>query len=373
MAQKITFQLNAVSDAPLDVKLRKPAYVTTFYPGVPTLDAATPIALRAGEKRDGIDLRILRSPSYCVEAVTRSGMGTGEMRFTISDRQPTSGAVGDGMMFIGSPNGKTGADGKIRACGLHPGSYVLTVHSVRMDQNAFYGISEFNVVDRDVKNVVAAALPSIAIAGEVAWHGAAPDPPMKEQVSVFRQPMTRAPFVGEPESHARVSLPGTFSWPSVYVDSYSLRLNGIPKGVYVKEMSYAGQNLLSEPLRAGGSGVGESTVRVVLARDGGTIAARVADKDGNAISDARVLILPVTVPSEAALAAAIVSGQCDQNGAWTSNAVAPGKYYVLALEQPHDNSPESIGKLWSMRTQFKEVELESSASVQVTLAPMDLR
>jgi hypothetical protein len=83
-------------------------------------------------------------------------------------------------------------------------------------------------------------------------------------------------------------------------------------------------------------------------------------------------VLPISVASEAALAAAIVSGQCDQNGAWTSNMMAPGKYYVLALSGPHNNSPESIAKLWGNRTHFKEIELAPNGSVQVTLAPMSL-
>jgi hypothetical protein len=113
-------------------------------------------------------------------------------------------------------------------------------------------------------------------------------------------------------------------------------------------------------------------LRVVLARDGGTVAARVADKDGNAVPDARVLILPITVASETALAAAIVSGQCDQNGAWTSNRLAPGKYYVVALYTPYNNSPESIGKLWGSRTHFKEIELAPKGNVQVALGPMSL-
>ena len=37
MAQKRTFRIDAISDAPADPKLRKPAYATTFYPGTPTV------------------------------------------------------------------------------------------------------------------------------------------------------------------------------------------------------------------------------------------------------------------------------------------------------------------------------------------------
>ena len=56
-----------------------------------------------------------------------------------------------------------------------------------------------------------------------------------------------------------------------------------------------------------------------MARD----SAKVADKDGNPVADANVVILPETAGSEAKLAAEMVSGQVDQNGAWSSNMLAP--------------------------------------------------
>jgi hypothetical protein len=71
MAQKRTFRINAASDAPADPKLRKPAYAATFYPGTTNIEGAQPLTLRAGEQREGVDLRVMRTPSYCVEGVLR--------------------------------------------------------------------------------------------------------------------------------------------------------------------------------------------------------------------------------------------------------------------------------------------------------------
>jgi hypothetical protein len=370
MAQKRTFRIDAVSDAPADPKLRKPAYAATFYPGTPDLEGAQTLTFRPGERRDGLDLRVMRTPSYCVEGVVQ-GAGTPQaLAFSITDRQPTSGASGDGAMFIGSPGGKAGPEGKIRICNLYPGEYEVTAYSQDESMPSSYGSATLTIVDRDVRDFNVTARPHVAIAGEVVWDGEAPDPPVSEQLNINLRPMTRAPWRAE-TSYARAGMPSTFSFASVLIDSYSVHLSAVPKSAYVKEVTYAGQNVQSEPLRAG-SGIGEAKLRIVLARNGGTVSARVADKDGNAISDARVLVLPISVASEAALASAIVSGQCDQNGTWTSTMMAPGKYYVLALARPHDNSPESIAKLWGSRTHFKEIELAAKGSVQVTLAPMSL-
>ena len=368
MAQKRTFRIDPVSDAPADPKLRKPAYAATFYPGTPNLEGAQTLTFRAGEHREGLDLRMIRTTSYCVEGVLQGSGGPQELRFSIADRQPTSGSSGDGAVFIMSPGGKTGPDGKIRICNLYPGEYEITAHVQDDSMPNTYGSAALTIVDRDVQNFRVTSRPHVVIPGEVLWDGEPPDPPLTTQLGVSLRPVTRAQWRGE-NGYLKSSIPGTFSFPSVLIDSYAVQLNALPKDVYVKELTYGSQNLHAEPLDAGAS-AGESRLRIVLARNGGTLAAKVADKDGNAIADARVLVLPTIVASEAALAAAIVSGQCDQNGVWTSNMLAPGKYYVLALARPRDNSPENIAKLWSSRTHFKEIELAPKSTVQVTLAPL---
>ncbi|HYP07161.1 MAG TPA: carboxypeptidase-like regulatory domain-containing protein [Bryobacteraceae bacterium] len=370
MARKRERKMDAISPAPVDPKLRKPAFAPTFYPGTPQRDGAQLLTLRAGEQREGVDLRILRSPSYCAEGVVQAGAGPQAFPIQLEDVHASSGASGDGATFIMPTMGNTGDDGKVRLCNLAPGEYRLTVSNNRTSAApTIFATASFTIVDRDLRNLTVVAKPVVAVAGEVTWHGEAPDPPLTQKLTVGLEPLTRAPWRGEMTS-SNPSIPGSFAMPSVLADAYRIRLNGLPNDIYLKEMTYGGVDVRTEPLLAGS--VADSTLRIVLARDGGNIAAKVADKDGNAVGDARVLVLPITVPSEAALAATIVSGQCDQVGVWNSNALAPGKYYVLALARPHDNSPESIGKLWGSRTHFKEIDIAPKSSVQVTLAPMDL-
>ena len=223
MAQKRTFRIDAISDAPADPKLRKPAYATTFYPGTPTVEGAQSLTLRAGEDRDGLDLRLLRTPAYCIEGVVHGARGPEALRFSIIDRQATSGASGDGAMFVASPSGKAEADGKIRVCNLYPGEYELSAHSQDNSMPQSYGTATVTVVDRDVRNVSVTARPTVTVAGEVTWYGEAPDPPLTEQIAVSLQPMTRAPWQGEP-GFQRTSIPGSFSFTPLLVDSYLVRV-----------------------------------------------------------------------------------------------------------------------------------------------------
>lgn len=364
MAAKRPQKRSAISEAPADPKLRKPAFVPTYYPGTTSLEGAQPVTLRAGEHREGVDLKVHRSTSFCIEGQLQGLNGPEELQFTLADRQPSSGWSGGGGMFMGSPLGTTGLDGKFRICDLYPGEHRLTVHSKVQGMPAFWGIADIPILDRDISRVTVAPTPPVTIPGEIVWAGEPPETPVEKEVGLFLRPLTRAPWTGE-RTDVKSKIPGNFSIPNVLADAYVLDFRGLPSDLYIKEATYAGRSVLAEPLHPG-SAVGEAALRIVVARDGGTVAAKVMTKDAPA-ADARVLIIPAAVSSEAALPAAIIAGQCDQNGMWTSSRLAPGKYYATALAAPHDNSPESIGALWRNRTQMKEIEVTAKGEAQVTI------
>jgi hypothetical protein len=366
-AQKGYYKLGPISESPVNPKLRKPAVVPTYYPGTAALEGAQALVLNPGEKREGIDIRVLRTPSFCVEGVLQSSSGPGALGFGIAESQPTNGASGNGSMFFASPGTTTGPEGKIRICDLHPGDYTITVHSqLTNEMPTFFGTAEVNIIDQDVSKVFVTAHPRITVPGEIVWEGTPPDPPVTSQLNITPRPMTRAPFGGEFRA-ARASIPGQFSLDNVFMDEYSLQINGVPPGAYIKEATYGGHSVLHDTFRPG-SAVGEAGLRIVLARDGGSVNTKVADKDNQPIADAQVVVMPANVASEGMLAATMLSGQTDQNGAWSSAMVQPGKYYVIATRLPVDKTPESIGKLWRSRNNAQEVEIGPGATVQVTLA-----
>ena len=121
-----------------------------------------------------------------------------------------------------------------------------------------------------------------------------------------------------------------------------------------------------------GSEAGNAALRVVIARDGGVIQAKVTDKDGNAVSDSFVTVIPATATSEAMIAASYVSGQTDQTGTWKTGALAPGKYYVLASDAGPDKTPETIAKLVAARSRVDPVEVGANATVTATVVQKEL-
>ncbi len=364
----------AISDAPADPKLRKPAFVPTYYPNAPGPEAGSPVVLRAGENREGMDLRLLRAPSYCIEGTLEAGTGPASADFTIAGQELSTGVSSGGGLAMAGQGGHTGPDGKFRICGLRAGAYRLMAPYAPQPGGApapfRFGTLSATITDKDVTGLRLMATPGLPVSGTVSWEGAAPDPPLTATISVYLRPLRGLSFLGEGQNTARSPIPGEFSFPSVSMDEYIVSTNMYSPGVYVKDILYGTARVLYEPLRVG-SALGND-LRVVLARDGGTIVVKVADKDGNPVPDIHVAILPAEAPSEAVVAARLVIGETDQNGNYSHGPLAPGKYLVLATTARMDRTVDCIGKLWAARGRAKTVELAPKGSAQATLEPVGI-
>jgi hypothetical protein len=308
-----------------------------------------------------------------MEGTLTGAFGPAALSFGFEALQPSSGTSSGGGMVGALPGGTTGSDGKFRICDLYPGPYRLMAMdgnpgSPQMPSN--FGMAQLVISDRDLQNVKMTVSPGLPLDGEVVWDGAAPETPVTTQVSVIPQPLSRSPLNGERPS-ARSDIPGTFSFPSLVMADYGVRTLLTAPGLYVKDVTYAGNSVLHEPLRLG-SAISGAGMRVIVARDGATLGARVTDKDGNPVPAIAVLLMPADVRSEAILQRFLVTGETDQSGQYTSHTLPPGKYYVAAISEPFNATTESIDRLWRSRIRFKEVELAPSGSAQVSLEPLKI-
>ena len=89
--------------------------------------------------------------------------------------------------------------------------------------------------------------------------------------------------------------------------------------------------------------------------------------------NATVVAVPDWVTTVAALSRVPSHGKADQNGNYTFRSLRPGKYRVLATPQSvRWDAPEDLEKVLLVMFQAKGVELESKATLQVTLAPVPI-
>jgi hypothetical protein len=363
--------LPAHSDTPLNPKMRRRVPMRTWFPSSPDREGAAPVTLRPGELREGVDIEVKKSASYCVAGVASTPNGPAALNVWIEGLQPSSGVSNGGGMFMSPTTIITGNDGEFRFCELYPGSYRLTVSERGLNPGSTYAVSAVTVSDQDVTGLKVPTSPGLSLDAEVLLEGAAPQTPISVKANVSLQPLLRTQMPGE-KTGGRPDIPGTVTLSGLLFDDYGIRATVNAPDLYVKDVTYEGRSVRYEPLHLG-SAVAGTGLRVTVGQDGATLTASVADRDGNPVSDASVVVMPAGASSEGVLAARIVSGQTDQTGQYKSDTLAPGKYYVVASGDAWDMTPESIGKLWQSHTRYQEVELGPNGAAQVNLQPVSIR
>ncbi len=370
LAKETASLLLAASRAPATPELRRLIEAPTYYPSYPEIEAASPVLVSPGETLDGVDVRMRRSRSYCIEGTLESAAGA--LSFQLFEEYPTDGfstLQGPKLALI-PPRGRTGSDGKIRVCDLHPGTYRLTALQDTPDSVALFGSMPVVITDRDRLDVRLRAGQAQALSGRVVWDGTPPTLPDRRNITVRLEPLNRGVFPGE-RLEARSGIPDSFVLSRVLLDDYAVMLPDVPGNLYVKEISYAGRNVLREPLRLS-SGTSNSELRVVLARDGGYIHAQVTDRSGKPIPEPFLFIFPASATSEPALAASLVSGETDRLGRYYSRALPPGRYRVLASTTALDGTADCIGQLLRAGPLAKEVEVLPGGIAGIELLPVAL-
>jgi hypothetical protein len=150
---------------------------------------------------------------------------------------------------------------------------------------------------------------------------------------------------------------------------YEIRIGGIPKGHYLKDLLVGGVSRVRRPLLRRDDILSGASVRFLVARDGGMIAGTVSDKDGKVFGNYNVVMIPEAASSAADLSTMLAQAITDQNGVFLSLTLAPGKYRVMATPAAILPTPEFFAKLWALRAGAAEVEVRPNSNAQVTLAP----
>jgi hypothetical protein len=359
-------QSRAISDVPANPENRKSVLIPAYYPGTDRIESATGVILGPGEKREFIDIQMKSSPSRCLEGIIRTLDTTGSVRFEIGEDEPPLWTFG--VRTAVQPRVLTGEDGRIRICDLHPGDYWLKAYSAAAGSTDF-GIETITIGEKDVSGISVTIPQQFPVEGDVVWDGQPPQDPVSGQLTVG---ITST--VGDRDKvsvNLAGAIPHHFTLP-VSNHGYVISVQRVPAGAYIKDITYGGRSILNEVFQPGAAAAADG-LRIVLARDGAYISVRVADMHGNAAADASVIVFPANASSEATMASAMITGQTNAFGTWSSALVGPGKYYVIATTTPTNHSVETIAKLWRTRVGAELVEVDPGATVQVSrvLAPIE--
>lgn len=328
--------------------------------------------MNSGEQREGVNIRVPNTASYCVDGVLGIKGAAAAVHFEIMDLQEPFDLPGtEGMVLM--PAGSTaGPDGRTRVCDLHPGEYKLTVMQKPHDANsspAFFGSTEFNITDNDLNDIKVEAQPRLSLSGEVAWDHPSPAESIgpKKSIELELRPLTWSEDLWEAEAprlKAESPVPGKFSFTDILAGDYAVLVQSLPHGVYIKDITFAGESVLNNTLHLAGAS-SDTRLRVTVADDCGLLAVRVLDNDDNPAPGSYVTVVPANTLEPALLAAGMISAQTNDKGLFTSGCLAPGKYYVIATTVPAEPTPDGLGRILKVRSSSNEIDVNANAVLQI--------
>lgn len=342
----------AVANNAADPDLRRPIRAGTFYPRSLDPGGAQSITLTEGERREGVDIRMVQTKSYCAEGVL---LPPTDVPHTINvDLTNIISGVFNGYgSFRSGRIIKLDQNGKARVCGLWPGSYRFAVQPERRGQqpaNEFYGTGEFVITDKDLTSLPAKIGPVFNWQGEVILEGAAPSKPLDRPIIVgFTNVTPTSLSAGVP-----AEIPGKFTLQNLHFDRELLTFRNMPDGWYVKRAMWENQDLTLN----GGRFMLDRTdvpLKVFVSPDGGRFRVKVVDNDGQPLAGRRINMIPGYVASAQQLTARLWSCYSDDKGECSvfslpnetpRSVFAPADYVVLAAEIPFNQSADVLDQLW---------------------------
>jgi Carboxypeptidase regulatory-like domain len=297
-------------------------YIAVYYPGVLEVDSASPVSLAEGSELADVDFRL-----HKVRAVTvRGHMVSPAEKFAASQIQVVlAHNEGNVASYIDRASAFVDpATGKFEIRGVSPGSYLLVAAQL------FSGHPLGGRVPVEVsatgapEDVTAALTPGFDILGNVEVEGA----PRGSASSLTVRLLPSEGLALGPQPSSKVASDGSIRLAGVTPGVWTLVIDSLPEGLWVKTESFAGNEILAGEFTAGESTRGQ--LGIVLAGNGAQISGTVT-ADAQACR-ATVVLVPAAAELRSSHQMYKITNSTER-GTFVLKGVRPGSYKLFAFQE----------------------------------------
>lgn len=320
-------------------------YVPIYYPGVPDVARAAPIAVRAGEEFSSADITLQTTHTVAVRGHVIGGVSGGPALhaqvYIVSQGTTTAGSHVTSQSFVNDPRGV------FELRDVAPGAYFLYAFLYEGGRGEF-ARQPIEVADADLDGITLTVAPGVNIKGRLRVEGQLGSSVGSFQVSL--SPKNARLFLGGMPSDT-VKPSGNFLLKNTFDDEYEISVEGLPGNYFLKSARLDGVDALT-------AGVTIDTKQtpglldIVVSPNGARIDG-VVSRDQQPFQGASVTLVPD--PPHRGEKRLFKSTTTDQLGHFVLQGIPPGDYKVFAWEnidpgtygssdflQPFENLGESI-------------------------------
>jgi 5-hydroxyisourate hydrolase-like protein (transthyretin family) len=335
------------------------SFVPVYYPGVMDTSAAQLLEVTAGGQLRGMDLTLRRTPTVRVRGRVANVSGANARRgvqlFLVARGQV-------GMMFPNTFGRTLDAQGNFEIRGVAPGSYILAADYYEEGKRLSARLP-VEVGGSHVENLILTLAPGVELKGRLRAEGQS-EADLKE-VQVMLEVQEALPMGGGNASHVKED--GSLTISGLSPDKYSLRVNGLPPGFYLKSARLGDSDALANgvDLSQGAGGA----LEIVVSSAGAKVEGLVVDDNQQPAPGLTVVLAPEE--SKRAQAHLFQNVTTDQTGRYSFKSVAPGDYVLLAFEEMEpgaERDPETV-KQFERSAEKISLKENGSETKQLKLIP----
>ena len=331
------------------------SYSWTYYPGTADPRRATTVEVASGAELQGFDLALVRSRVVSVRGRV-SGPADAPGPFEVML------AASSSERLLSSRNSLVrSTGGTFELTGVEPGAYVLSATGV-FQQARYAAQRAIEIDDADIDDLELVLAAPRSITGRVILPEGRSVPP-----GLFVGLIPRERIVLPQGSLTLVASDGTFHTEPLPAGDYEVTTGSWNEShdLYVSAIRMGDEDVLAKGLHI--ADAAPAPLEIVLAANGGTLQAAVANDKSDPVPEAHVMLLP-DPPLRATRA---LRGDCttEASGRCSVSGIAPGDYHAFAfVDNPPVDADEATIK--AIEKYGKKVTIATGGKAQLTLEPV---
>ncbi len=333
-------------------------YAPTYYPGVPSVNEAKPIAVGLSQEVLDINfnMQLVRVARITGHVVNPDGtpVTSGTVNLTAD-----VGGGGRGNQIGMNYGGRIQWDGAFTVSSIAPGRYILRARGDDSEAPQF-AAQPLTVNGEDLDDFTVVLATGATVTGTVSFAGTAGATPDLSQFRITAPSTDQSDF--GPQPNARAGKDGTFVLSGVSAGSHLIRSAGAARGFILKSVTINGRDVTDSPMTLR-SGENLSNVTVVFTDQQNEINGTLTNEQGTPMPDYTVLAFTTDSALWRPQTRQIMTARPDQTGKYRIRGLPSGQYYMVAVD------PAEQGE-W-----FNPVYLDEHrmGAARVTLADGDIK